>query len=446
MLVLYIIIGICILFQAERGIFDTLSYLRLFGLLKQKSFRLAEKRKLYVLIPVLREQSIVEETVLQFFEMQAPFEIQVAVVTTVKESLAKKGEESTTGEIVAHSMKSGKLSQFKNRIHIFQDSDMRGNMATQLNYALQKIRAASPADTLYIVYNADSAVSPTTFEKLSGLLVEHPGKEFAFQQPCAYVKDMNPASGSFLNALSLYQSWYCLGHESRLVSAYEKASAKRDSAFLGVIVGHGSGMTLGMHAQNGGYPAELLTEDLTFGFILSANNARIMLLPALEVADVPARLTAFIRQKSVWFWNYLGYLDCYKALREKKYPASRLLILLLHGIGAGAYWFFSAIFILAPILLGAILQSPIVLFVSIASYMVFCILPQYVLFKKLPFILHQQGFDKTALNVKAVSFLKILPSLCLITVADSVGPWIATSRCIAYFFTGKLPEKPKTED
>jgi len=427
----------------ERGVFDTASYLRLFRLLKEKSPSLGEKRKLYVLIPALREQDIIEKTVLQFYEADTPgFEIHTAIITTLRE---KSTGQPTTEEIVTHSAKSGKLSEFKDKIQIFRDPDMYGNMATQLNYALGEIRKFSSSDALYIVYNADSIVSQATFEKLYGLLAENRGKEFVFQQPCAYVREMSPSSGSFQNALSLYQSWYCLGHESRLLNEYGKSLSNPRSSFLGIIVGHGSGMTLNMHEKNGGYPSKLLTEDLTFGFMLSANKVPILLLPTLELADVPAKFATFISQKSIWFWNYLGYFDCYKAAR-KKHHASRLLILLLHGMAAGGYWALSAVFIALPIISGIILRSPLILCVSITSYSLFVILPQYALFKKLPSILHQQGFETTASNMGNTSFLKILPALCLVTVTDSIGPWIAISKRIAFFFTRKLPQKPKTED
>ncbi len=427
----------------ERGVFDTASYLRLFRSFKEKSPSLDVKRKLYVLIPALREQGIIEKTILQLYETDTPyFEVHAAVITTARE---KSNGEPTTEEIVARSVKSGKLSEFKDKVHIFRDPDMQGNMATQLNYALNEIRKFSPPGTPYIVYNADSIISRTTFEKLSGLLAENRGKEFAFQQPCAYVREMSPSSGSFQNALSLYQSWYCLGHESRLLRAYEKSLQNPRSSFLGVIVGHGSGMTLNIHEKNGEYPAKLLTEDLTFGFMLSANKVPILLLPALELADVPAKFATFINQKSIWFWNYLGYLDCYKAMR-KKHHASRLLPLLLHGITAGGYWALSAVFIALPIISGIMLRSPFILAVSITSYLFFVILPQYILFKKLPSVLRQQDFNNTASKVGNISFIKILPALCLVTLTDSVGPWIAISKRMTFFFTRKLPEKPKTED
>ena len=220
-------------------------------------------------------------------------------------------------------------------------------MATQLNYVIKLKKKKQNA--FYLIYNADSITSEATFEKLAELIEQHPNKEFAFQQPCAFIRDMGPDSNQFTNALSLYQSWYCLGHESRLVYNYglksEKNWGKLNNKKLGVVVGHGSGMTLNINANNRGYPTDLLTEDLTFGFILSANNVPILSLPALELADVPNCFTSFVKQRVFGFGNFLGYISCYKKCKQGR-PHSQLIPLFIEGLGAGAYWFFDTFLLL----------------------------------------------------------------------------------------------------
>lgn len=452
---LYIaIIILCICFQAERGIFDFLSYLRLFRQLKQVVHERSRsvKQSLFILIPALREQAIIEDTVLRFLKIKSPyFKIKIAVLTSIRETLDKIGSNTTTTEeVIVQSINTGRLSEFRDSIHIFQDYEIHGNMATQLNYAIAKIKTFEEMGTFYIVYNADSIISEITFKKLSELIERHPGKEFVFQQPCAFVRDMHPDSNQFVNAMSLYQSWYCLGHESRLVRNYgtrsEKCWGKKNNTKLGVVVGHGSGMTLKINTSNHGYPSDLLTEDLTFGFILSANSVPILSLPALELADVPDRFTTFIKQKSIWFWNFLGYGSCYRKMRKQGYSHLQLIPLFFQGLGAGAYWFFDTFFIIAPFILSLILKSYWITLLSLVSMLVFYIVPQYFLLKKLPTLLLDQGFPSYAKNVASVSFIKLLPNLCLIILTNSVGAWIATFKAIPYLLTGKLPVKYKTGD
>jgi hypothetical protein len=440
------------MFQAERGIFDTLSFFHLFKKIKEKidqpESENFQKRDLYMLIPVLREQSIIEKTVLDILQLKNYyFNIRVIVITTIREKMDNPyGQPPLTSTIILDSLENGKLKEFKENISLIEETDAEGNMATQLNFAIRSLSSIAPPESLYLLYNADSVISPKTFASLGKILQETPST-FAFQQPCAYVKDLKTTSPPFLNALAIYQSWYCLGHESSLIRKYEEYTTE-NSTFprLSVIVGHGSGMTLGTNIQNGGYPTDLLTEDLTFGFILSTKSVPICLLSSLEVADVPEKFTDFVKQKSVWFWNYLGYFSCYEKMLQKGFSRKKLLPLLFQGLGGGAYWFFSGIFILAPIFIGIFSKSIPILVIAITSSLLFSILPQYMLFKKLPSVLEEQGLEKIANNISGVSFFKISPWIFLIAITDSLGPWIASFRYIVSLVSGSLPKKYKTGD
>lgn len=449
-MMLYFIIILCILLQAERGVFDTLSYIKLFKDLEENippqvpaPFILQEKPIVYILIPVLREQGIIETTIRDLCRLDQGFlDVRIIVIPTVREEL-EDPTIITTEQILKESLDGGLLAGFKDRIQIIKEMGREGNMASQLNYAIDKLRLVAPLETLFIVYNADSRISETTFTGISTLLQRHENIHFAFQQPCAYVKEMRKSSPAFLNALSLFQSWYCLGHESRLIRKY---NSSKNGKRLGVIVGHGSGMSLGVHKMNGMYPTDLFTEDLTFGFILSANKVPILSLPALELADVPSQFATFIRQKSVWFWNYLGYFTCYKKMRSQGSSVINLSFLIMQGVAGGAYWFFSAFFIAAPIVASLILGHYVMSIVFLVLACIFSVTPQYMLFKKLPGVLRSQGFTEKAEEVSKVSFLRLLPALCLILVTDSVGAWIATYKYINSSFSGRLPLKYKTED
>jgi len=449
------IITICIILQSERGIFDFSSYLRLFRQLKHRKSgpqhdRL-EKNTIFILIPMLREQDMAEDSILGFCKIaHERFNIKIVILTSEKESAEqKKISQSTTEDVIFRSVQKGKLSTYKDMIMIIRDPNTRGNMATQLNYGLKIIAETVSGKSFYMVYNADSVLSERTFDKLADLIDQYPSKEFAVQQPCAFVKEMNPQSNNFTNAMSLYQSWYCLGHESRIIRNYAKRSEKwwgRKNGKLGVVVGHGSGMTINIHRSNGGYPSELLTEDLTFGFILSTRNIPILSLPALEIADVPTHFSVFIKQKSVWFWNFLGYGNCYRKMLHRGYSIPKTMSLLIQGIGAGTYWFFDTYFILIPLIISLYYKSLYGVVISILSFFIFYILPQYVLFKRLPDILDNQGFPFYAKDIRKVSFVKLLPSLCLIILTNSVGPWIATVKWLRYIASGRLPVKYKTGD
>lgn len=446
MLIIYLIAISCWLLQLERGIFDFLSFLKLFSRLKKKSIPACVYRKqLFILIPVLREQEIIEDTISNILQVSGGyFKVNIVVITSSREQ--KENNRLTTEQLIKKSIKFGKLRAWQKRIFIFRESRKTGNMATQLNYAIQRLKNIYGENILYILYNADSIISSKTFQELS-ILIKGGISRFAFQQPCAFVRDLDIGSNNFTNALSIYQTWYCLGHESRLIRRYAKqiVGQKRGSK-LGVIVGHGSGMTLGLNLKNGGYPEDLVTEDLTFGFMLSANNVPIISLPALEIADVPNNFSIFLKQKSVWFWNFLSYPKCYSESVLRGSSKSRSLLLLIQGIGAGAYWFFDTFFIIVPVVTGIIYKVPSFVAISVICFIFFYILPQFVLFKKLPKVLIKQGFGEFASRINRVSFSKLLPSLILIILTNSVGPWVTSWQLLKYKFGGTLPPKYKTGD
>ncbi|MBY0376536.1 glycosyltransferase family 2 protein [Patescibacteria group bacterium] len=445
MLLLYIIIGICIFFQAERGIFDSISLNRLFKkLIHQRSLdkiNILPKKVIWIIIPLYEEQAVIENTLEKMCLLrEGSFEIQIAVVTSVKEKLLLNRR--TTEEVIVESLELGKLSKWREKIHVFQDLNLKGNMATQLNYAIEKIRFDFSFDEFYFIYNSDSEISDSTFSEFSKLLLKENKKEFVFQQPCAYIKTTGPLASNFVNALSVYQSWYCLAHESRIIGSYEKKYKK--SSELGIVTGHGSGMTLKINKTNGGYPEDFLTEDLTFGFFLSACRIPILLLPALEVADVPTTFVSFVRQRSVWFWNYIGYVACFKKMRNKGVSLVLLSSLVMKGLGRGLYWLFSSLFFITPIFFGLIMHSSFLLISSVVSFIVFIVIPQYFLLKKLPQVLESQGFMDIKNNIEKVNFFSIFPALCLIIFTDSVGPWIGLFQALNYLITKKLPQKYKT--
>ena len=229
-----------------------------------------------------------------------------------------------------------------------------------------------------MTYNADSILPNGLAQKVRSFYSHIENDKSIVQQPCAFVRNIDNSSSNFENALCIYQSWYCLGHESRLIYRYESTGV---FSKLGILVGHGHGMPLRIHKANGGYPTHTLTEDHTFSFLLSARKVPIKLLPVMEIADVPQKLKSFIKQRTIWFWNYLGYLNIYSFLRKAGHSHKQLIPLLAQGLGGGLYWFFSSIFMTLPIIIGIITTKWTIIYLSVASTIIFVLLPQYYLFK-----------------------------------------------------------------
>lgn len=456
MLFIYSIFFVCLFFQAERGVGDTLACLRMLDHLGQPPKRLRRrlktltKRNLFILIPVLEEQKTIKETLVRFACLSHPsFNVRVIVVTTAREDRQyTKTAKKTTEEVVRTSLRRGRLRAWRERIEIIRAPEKNGNMATQLNYALMTLRKRGEYKSWFLVYNADSIISNRTLEELVVTLNDNRGQlDFAVQQPCAFVKYLEPESSNFVNALSLYQTFYCLGHENRLIRQYEYVTngpASFSVPQLGVIVGHGSGMQLRLHELHGGYPTNLLTEDLTFGYILSANSIPIRSIKALEIADVPITFLARIKQHSVWYWNYIGYLFCARRLRKEGYPLSLLLPLSLRGISRGVYWLLLSFFVAIPFVIGALKGSATLLSIASMGVILFYLLPHYLVLLLLPNVLRKQGFEERATRIAHIKFFKLVLPLIGVILTDSIGPWIGTLQGLYYLLTGRFPKKHKT--
>ena len=96
---------------------------------------------IFILIPMLREQTIAEDAILGFCKLtHERFNIKIVVLTSEKELTEQKElSQSTTEDVLFCSMQKGKLSAYKDMIMITRDPNARGNMATQLNYGLKII-------------------------------------------------------------------------------------------------------------------------------------------------------------------------------------------------------------------------------------------------------------------------------------------------------------------
>ena len=441
---------VCIFFQAERGVFDTLSFLRLVKQLRVPDAvpKRVAKSDFFILIPVFNEQRIIEDTIVRLsILIKSSLNVRIVIITSIREEISKKDTpyKLTTKDVILRALKKKPLNDFKNNIVVLSDPNDKGNMATQLNYGLSVLRKKNNPTDLFMVYNADSIIAPDMLSVLASLIITSKRINTVIQQPCAFVKDFSLSSSHFINALSLYQTCYCLGHEYRILRRYEEKSNNTLLPILGLITGHGSGMRISTHAMYGGYPSGLFTEDLTFGFILSANKVYIRVLPSLEVADVPRQFRSFIQQRSVWFWNYIGYLTCFYQLLKDGKPVGRLLILLTQGVGRGLYWLMLSLFILIPLILGIVFKSPIIILLEIFSILIFLLLPNYIVFRMLPVILEQQKLYEFSSSIKKVSFINVAIPLLIIIITDSIGPWIGIAQGIKYFITGNLPKKYKTD-
>lgn len=447
----------CLLLQASRGIpniFHLISFIQ-----KQNNSSYSKNdivpkfRKWFILLPLFKEQKIVNDTITKLLSLPHEENVFVVTVTSSKE----KGEKNTQS-IIEHGITNRLWGNDTDRVLFFNEENENSSMATQLNFALNKLANLDPENlnAFFLLYNADSRPSHQTLhsfeEKVNSLNIQG---DFAMQQPCAFIKDVGLKS-SFVDALSIYQTWFCLGCENRILNDYEKKALKSVGAKrgyfsellaspLGYCVGHGSSMKLSTLLNKGGYPDKFLTEDLTLGYFLSADRVPIVNIDILEVADVPFNFVTYTKQRSVWFWNYIEYVSCFFDKRVSKVPLARRMGLLAIGLGRGLHWFFSSIFYFLPIILGILYKDVHIIYIGIAGIFIFQLMPMLYIINTLPQILEKQGLKVHADNLKTISKTKTLSVTLLLVLTDSLGPWLALSKSVWYLSQKRRPLKYKTD-
>lgn len=411
----------CLLLQASRGVPNILNLISFIQ--KQKSIPYTgggdmtpKFRKWLILLPLYKEQRIVKETVSHLLALPHKENVFVVAVTSSKEK-----SELLTSKIIQQGIEKKIWGRDTDRILLFNEDNNNSSMATQLNFAIKKLIEQDPEnqDAFFLLYNADSRSSPQTLhffeEKVNSLNLK---ADFAMQQPCAFVKDIGIKS-NFVNALSVYQTWFCLGCENRILNDYEKkifklGDIKRNSfselvaSPLGYCVGHGSSMKLSTLLNQGGYPEKFLTEDLTLGYFLSANHVPIVNIDILEVADVPFNFVTYTKQRSVWFWNYIEYISCFFDKRVSEVSLARRMGLLAIGLGRGLHWFFSSVFYFLPIILGILYKNILIISIGVAGIFIFQLMPMLYMINTLPQVLEKQGLKIYADQFKKISKIKTL--------------------------------------
>jgi hypothetical protein len=449
-----IVTVICLAFQAERAVLDTYSF---FGILRSGLNTTKKKKKhkskipLFILIPALQEQDIIAETI-QNVHNAFKGEAHIVIITTERESAQAEVNSKNhlqTKDVVLQTLKKTPDSSLRRAVRVIHYPKTNGRMAHQINFALKKLHRSYP-NAYFILYNADSIPSPSSENAFKRIFYIHP--KAVVQQPCAFIRDTGSQTSAFVNALSLFQTLFCIGHETGLIKRYVPRLRKHSDISikeflfspLGWIVGHGSAMSIRTCLKYGGFPEKYMNEDLTFGYILSSYQIPIYSIPILEIADVPMNWSSLVRQKTVWFWNFLEYIRCYKDLDFPNIPTARRLALLVIGLGRGAYWFLSAFFFGLPIILGIIFQDWFILIIGTLGFACFSGLPILCLALLLPKTLEVQGFPEYAKRVRSIPLLKMLLALPIVVLSDSIGPWIATTQWINWKLTGILPNKPKT--
>ena len=471
-----------------------------FSFLKKRQKNLLNKTedKLVILMPVLREQEIIESNLEIFSNLAGDYEL--VYITTEREVYEKKQrfeklkahkdkllatknkdkfvellvglfpyskaesffeirdqvedddqfwsrviqeyfDTPSTADMIADYLNKNNLTN-KNisQIH-YPDPD--GVMAHQLNFACKQLeKTHDPKKTYVICYNADSVINRDAlnvfYDKISR-------GEKVIMQSSLFFDNYNDFDlsyrGCILRCIALAQSRWTLIHEmSRIRAQYcQGLRSVYESAH---VVGHGTCVRLDTLFSVGGFPEIFTNEDLPLGYFLALSGERICPVALLENSQSPTTIASVITQYTTWFYGAMDYFKYYRYatnfLHASKIKA--LFWAIVNSIRA-AMWLLATWVWIGLLLFGILMGAwTAVLFIVVLFFfhtaLIYVLISRFV--TKNPFILGEEKY-----NIKFnFAMLFAVPVAYFVW---GIGPIRSFSQVVIAKIKNKKVYKSKTE-
>ena len=323
----------------------------------------SNKTNLYILIPMMNEQVIAQETFKHFYNFCTEFTNYKVVYITTDRETKKTGKEHT------YDILNKMCVQYNSpNIFLFHYTG-KGIMSHQLNYAIKMIDKFDEDDYWIAIYNADSRITKETFLAFESMVSTWKNEPVCFQQYSYYSLPSGIKKKSIIGSAVLWQNrWSLLFEMSRVIYQNWLDKKLRRYGFklqyilniligkMNYVIGHGLYIRRSVLQSVGFFPENSINEDAFLGFLL--NEARIKIIPfkELEHAEFVDRIDSYIKQQNVWFNGpfdafkyYKSWINSGNRSIERKINGFILCIkLFMHSI----YWILSPfiLIILLPIL------------------------------------------------------------------------------------------------
>lgn len=278
-----------------------------------------DKASMLVLIPVLREQSVIQNTINHFVNMKIDnINLYLIIAGTKRET---RGEKASTLEVVDNW-----IAEYKHKLpdNIVVDyceaGDEGGDRATQLNYAVNYVKEKKKFSKLdYIgVYDADSLPSDLSLQEVVWRFQtdSHLG---ACQQPVHFIKSANQMARNNENPLlvanALYQTTWTAISELPMWIKYSKHGLDKPSKRHLYLIGHGEFLTENTY-NDFHFPEYEITDGIQLGYRLGMSNIKVSPLHEFCNDDVPHNVSALVKQHKRWFGGCMNFISSYKWAKD----------------------------------------------------------------------------------------------------------------------------------
>lgn len=318
--------------------------------------------KVFILLPVLAEADILENTVKYFNSnfLENKDGVFLVIITTEKENMLGNSGRNTIDVAIDLANKHLNVS----RIHF---TEQNGKMAHQLNYAVNNLidsGSLSKSNDLIAVFNADSRPEKETFDWVQRKFKD--GKYSAFQQYGSYSENMLKIDcvhwSSVLLSGSLWQTRWSVGFEiynalKQLKFKYRTAKINMNYPF-NYCIGHGLFITREVFEKVGGFSENTHNEDAILGLQLSEMQELLMPIPYFDISESPDTVEMLYKQKSNW---YFGPLQAYSYMwiilnetKHKTFGKIRLFLLSTKLFMHAIFWILGPTLMLLGLILAVV--------------------------------------------------------------------------------------------
>lgn len=403
-------------------------------------------QKIYILLPVLAEADILENTA-EYFNthfMAGRDDTFLVIITTEKENINAEPTRNTIHIARDLAQQNAKI------IHINFPAK-NGKMAHQLNYAIHeltnRVNGIRDGDIL-AVYNADSRPEKETLDwvrvkfKKGGIQV--------FQQHGCYTGNILSMVKlpwkSVLISASMWQTRWAIGFEIFNALKQLKFTGKKDALRLNYpfnyCIGHGLFITPQVFKTVGGFSEDMHNEDAILGLQLSNMQEIIMPIPYFDISESPNSLIMLYKQKSNWYFGPLQSYAYFAYILKKSsfsfYRKFRLFILSSKLFTHAIFWIMGPSLVVLGLVIGIVEHDSMFLLIVVASITLFGVpsLVSYI------FMLHLKTTPDSMGAEKAMKSLIMGFFICYMLHGASAYRGIV--KYIKQLISGQITIKEKT--
>src|SRR5574344_603166 len=297
MIIIEIILYLLVTIYLLRFLYSLVSIpLEKLYLKKLNNVKIKNNKKIYVLLPALREQKIVKSTIDWFSSFKYSGKIKYIVITTEKEEYENDSDEETTGQMVDRYIKEKKI---KNFYHLHYPKT-KGNKSSQLNYAVEEIlKEEKDLENTYIsVFDFDSKPEKNTFETLNKVANLKNNPDVISQIPINfknYVELSKKNSNCLLLLSSLQQNLRSCGIEKMKLLVCSLTNISIDQYCMGAC------MHIKLNTLIEAVKFPIFVEDLTLGYRLSIKGAKFSYLLSTNCVLIPNKVSHCVAQAVLIF-------------------------------------------------------------------------------------------------------------------------------------------------